>query len=270
VKVIRFAAVLVLLLFVLNDTVWAAYQPSDFIGNYKGKYAALQKSSQGSSESPLGDVVADAVRIATGADLALINSGDLMNDLPQGAVHWQDITEVFSDNRLLSLTIISPAELKKILEISVSHIQVIASTEKIDEIASEFKGFCQVSGFSFKYDASAPVDQRIMTVTLLNGSQVDLKDDQKQLTLAATSYMLSGGYEYPKLDEVSQLEIGLADALAKYVEAGNISNLDENERIAVLGARKNLITSTIPPELILAGSAIIIVIFLVSFRKKVK
>lgn len=235
-------------------SILAANNPSDIIGTIKQAPKSLLTEEPGSAETVLGDVAANAVRSAAGTDIALINSGDLTTDLNKGEVSWNDVLRVFADNRRLGIIIVTPAELTAILETSVSHVMVDLSTESIDRAMSDYDGFCQVSGLSFRYDASAPVGERIMAVTLSDGTSLDLDDNETKLSLAATAYMLEGGYGYEPRAGYEALSICLADALAGYIsEHDPLLPEDSGERIIALGTRDRTIIGSISPPLIVVG-----------------
>ena len=62
----------------------------------------------GDAESPLGNLFADALREQTGADVAINNNvrGGLRTDLPEGALTFGRLYDVFPfDNRLLTVTL---------------------------------------------------------------------------------------------------------------------------------------------------------------------
>jgi 2',3'-cyclic-nucleotide 2'-phosphodiesterase (5'-nucleotidase family) len=104
-------------------------------------------------ESVLGDLVTDAMRAGTGADVALLNAGTLrLDDLirPGPITNYQlESIFLFADSTLVLAFPISGARLRAVLEHGVSD----GSLGK--------GGFLQVSGVSFTYDPAAPSDHRI-------------------------------------------------------------------------------------------------------------
>jgi 5'-nucleotidase len=111
-------------------------------------------------ECTMGDAVADAVRKYLGADIAIVNGGDLKANLPGGEITWDELRSAFAEDRPLATAIVTVRQLREILEAGVSHIRMNAS-ERIDEPSSVYDGFPQISGFTLYYDASAPVGQRV-------------------------------------------------------------------------------------------------------------
>jgi len=107
-----------------------------------------------SRESPLGDLVTDAMRLGTGADVALINSGALRLDdvLPAGPITNYQLESVFlfaDETRDVTFPL-TGARLRELLERSLS-----------DGVYGH-GGFLQVSGVRFRYDPSRPSGQRVV------------------------------------------------------------------------------------------------------------
>jgi 5'-nucleotidase/UDP-sugar diphosphatase len=134
-------------------------------------------------ETAIGNLIADAIRAATKADVALTNGGGIRGDkeYPAGSVlRRKDVlTELPFGNRTVS-TKISGADLKLALENGLSQIEQRAGR------------FPQVSGIVMTCDLSKPAGQRVVSV-LVNGVPLD---DTKQYLLATNDYMLKGGDGY--------------------------------------------------------------------------
>ena len=105
-------------------------------------------------ESLMGDLVSDAMRSGTGADVALLNSGTLRLDnvIPPGPIsnHQLEAIFPFADQSRVVTFPLTGAELRRILEHGVS--SGILGTG----------GFLQVSGLSFTFDPSKPSGRRVV------------------------------------------------------------------------------------------------------------
>ncbi len=196
----------------------------------------------------LGCMVADAVRAAGAADAALVNSGDLVRGIAGTEVTRKDIRAVFAENRTLAVAELSAAELSAMLEHALSRIVVDAETETIDRDASAFGGFLQVSGLQVEYDAGAEPGRRVYSITLSDGRRLDPGDRETRLTVAATAYMLDGGYGFPAA-AYEPLASGLADALEDWLAAGQLPA--STRRIIPLGTTDSAIAAMLPMRLIL-------------------
>ena len=162
-----------------------------FIFEAQGERSALVE------ETTLGDVAADSVKSALGTDIVILNGGDFNQCIPGGEVFFSDCQAAMKNDRQLAVSTVSYAQLKDMLEHGISMIQP-NQDEQIDRTVSSFGGFPQISGFSFKYDLSAPPNERIVWIRI-NDIEIDLTDNVSTVTLAASDYMLSGGWGYPTL-----------------------------------------------------------------------
>lgn len=246
----------------------ADFTAGDYVGVVPLTLDGAKSSYPGSQETSLGSLAADALRAASGADIAVVNGGDLVTGLESGNTYWEDVLSVFAENRALAAAEISGAQLKDILEISVGHIVTDTLTERIDKQASDYGGFAQISGFTFKYDASAPAGERILYAELSDGTPVDFSSGTPAMTISATAAMLSGEYGYEPLDH-RVLQYGLADALAEYI-SGDSLNFSSDEyvsRIKVVGARENQLSAGVSVPLLIGG-CVVLAALCVLFRKK--
>jgi 5'-nucleotidase len=122
----------------------------------------------------LGNLIADAQRIAGRGDVAVMNNGGIRTELRAGSVRWGDLYEVqpFA-NRLVSVLIRGDA-LRRYLEALVDGTSVRY----------------HVSGVRIEYDPSAPRGARLTRVTLGDGSRLD---DRRRYRVVMTDFMASGG-----------------------------------------------------------------------------
>jgi len=105
-------------------------------------------------ESPLGDLVTDAMRFGTGADVALMNSGTMRIDdvLPAGPITNYQLESIFlfaDETRIMTFPI-TGARLRELLEHGVAPTSVGKGA------------YIQVSGVKFSWDPSKPSGSRIV------------------------------------------------------------------------------------------------------------
>jgi len=111
-------------------------------------------ASNRSRESPLGDLVTDAVRLGTGADAAIMNSGTMRIDdvIPAGPITNYQLQSIFlfpDESRMVTFPI-TGARLRQVLEHGVAPTSV-------------GKGpYLQVSGLKYSWDPSKPAGSRIV------------------------------------------------------------------------------------------------------------
>jgi|GEM_PF-140079 len=141
-------------------------------------------------ESPLGNLVADAIRSKSGADVALINAGGIRAPLEGGKINYGQVFRSLPFDNSITVVKVTGKELRQILEIA----------------ESGSRGFCPVSGvelklIDLKYDApSSDLNSdgsiepweinRILNMRLTNGEPIH---DQKVYRLATIDFLVSGG-----------------------------------------------------------------------------
>ena len=142
-------------------------------------------------ESMLGDLVSDALRAGTGADVALLNSGTLRLDkvIPPGPVTNHHIESIFpfpDQTRIVTFPL-TGAQLRQVLEHSVSP-GVLGSG-----------GFLQVSGLSFRFDPSRPTGRRLLGDIRREGGGILAARDTVRVSFGAYSACDGGdGYKVPQ------------------------------------------------------------------------
>ena len=205
------------------------------VGESKDAMSAARAPGVRTQEMPLGNLVADAYREAAATEIAVANGGDIRADLKAGVVTKGDIVSVLPFGNTLMVKTVTPAQLRAALENGVSGI-VLDAGGKIDVEQSPQGRFLQVSGFRFSYDPAAPVGQRIVSVTLDDGTELALDDTVTQLRLAGTNYVMTGGDSYTMLGELPiERELCAADeALAAYIGLHTPAAAPETGRISVL------------------------------------
>lgn len=151
-----------------------------------------RRASIRSQETAFGNLVADASRAATGADVAIANGGGIRGDTvyPAGTPITRKLvlTELPFGNSTVKLEV-TGAQLRAALEHGVSGIE-------------DGQGrFPQVSGMTYSFDASKPAGSRIVDVTV--GGQP--LDDAATYSLATNDYVGGGGDGYGMLRQAKVL-----------------------------------------------------------------
>lgn len=126
----------------------------------------------------MGDLVADAFREYTGADLAWLNGGGSRASLQAG-----DVT-------LRSLLSILPFD-NKLMTIEVTGEQLLRGLEQgADSSPSGSGGYPRPSGFDYSYVPSLPSGSRIVNAHLDDGTPIS---PSSTYTLTLTAYVVNGG-----------------------------------------------------------------------------
>jgi 2',3'-cyclic-nucleotide 2'-phosphodiesterase (5'-nucleotidase family) len=136
-----------------------------------------------SQETSMGNLVADAIKEATGADIAITNGGGIRanKQYPAGArLTRRDILSELPFGNTTSLVEISGAEVRDSLENGVSQMEQRAGR------------FPQVSGLKVVVNAKAAPGARIVSVEV-NGQPLD---PARHYKVATNNFMLTGGDGY--------------------------------------------------------------------------
>jgi len=126
------------------------------------------------AESPLGNLLADMLRKSAGADVGLMNSGGIRNDLPAGELTYGDIFAVSPFDNYPALVILTGAQLLDLLRAT--------STGQ--------RGIMQVSGLRYTYDASKKGLDRFQSAMLDGGAPID---PEKLYTVIMPDFIAAGG-----------------------------------------------------------------------------
>jgi 5'-nucleotidase len=184
-------------------------------------------------ETNVGNFIADAFRLATGADVGLMNGGSIRADaiISRGPLTKRDVLSILPfKNRVIKLEL-TGAMLRAALEHGVAR----SAEDK------EPGRFPQVSGVRFTFDARRPAGARIVELTI-NGKPWD---EKKKYSLATSDYVgIDGGDGYAVLKDATVLisreqgkfdsdvlraAISAKNVIAPRVE-GRIKRLDKDQK----------------------------------------
>lgn len=148
-------------------------------------------------ETNLGDLIADALREAAGADVALTNGGGIRASIEKGEVTKGEVITVLPFGN-------------QIVTLNVKGEDLIAALENgVKSYPEASGGFPQISGFTFKIDPSKEAGNRVHSV-MVGGKAID---PEATYSLATNDFTSIGGDEY--------------DMFKKYSQAGMYGSLDE-------------------------------------------
>jgi len=175
---------------------------SEMVGRTLVRLDARSEANR-TGETNVGDFVADALRDAVGADVALINGGSIRADtiFEPGSLSKHDVLAILPFGTEVVKIEVTGATLRRALEHGVSQ----------SEAGAEPGRFPQISGIRFSFDSRRPVGSRVTKVTVNNQPL----DDKKTYTLATNVYLLGGGDGYDMFKGARQLTkqgAGLADS----------------------------------------------------------
>jgi 5'-nucleotidase / UDP-sugar diphosphatase len=174
------------------------------------------------AETIVGDIVADAMRDALVADVALINAGSIGTEVLPEKINEETLEVMVPyPSDIVVLVKLSGADIFKALEKSVS------------SLPRRNSGFLQVSGLTFSCDLNKKTGIRISNVRV-NGEQLDPKTVYK---VALTDFLSSGGSGYGSLKNgelVSEETLTLGDIVLKHAYIPGEDNRLAGGRIRII------------------------------------
>ncbi|RMF81003.1 MAG: multifunctional 2',3'-cyclic-nucleotide 2'-phosphodiesterase/5'-nucleotidase/3'-nucleotidase [Chloroflexi bacterium] len=174
-------------------------------------------------ECNLGNLITDALRNETGAQITFQNAGGIRADIDEGEVTLGEVLTVLPFGNLVSTFELTGEEVIAALENGVSRI-TLGDDGLIDR--SDLSGrFPQVSGIRYSYDASAEPGNRIVSVEVLNDAgEFEPIDPEAVYTVAANDFMRGGGDGYEVfVTAANAYDFGrpLDQVVAEYIEANS-------------------------------------------------
>jgi 2',3'-cyclic-nucleotide 2'-phosphodiesterase (5'-nucleotidase family) len=142
-------------------------------------------------EAPVGNLIADVMREAMHADVALVNSGGIRGNAvtPAGILTRGDVLKILPfANKIVKLEVTGEA-LRAALENGVSQHEKIAGR------------FPQVSGLRYVFDPKKPAGARLVSVTV--GSKP--LDPAARYSVATFEFLMGGGDGYTMLQQAKVL-----------------------------------------------------------------
>lgn len=157
-----------------------------------------RKASVRSGETAIGNLVADAMRSAVGADVAITNGGGI-----RGNREYEPGTELTRRDILTELPFGN-----KTLKLEVTGAAILAALENgLSRVEDTSGRFPHISGMTLKADLTAPAGSRIKAV-MIGGAALD---PAKTYTLATNDFMARGGDGYGMFKDVPRI-LGALDA----------------------------------------------------------
>jgi 5'-nucleotidase len=181
------------------------------VGWVKGDFTANAKvAGSASCETPLGDLIADAQRAATNADIALMNPGGIRADLvvkhpgrPDGAITFAEVFEVEPfGNDLVTMTL-TGAQLQGLLEAQFGS----RSEPRILQLSD---------GFTYRYAFDRASNTAKVSGLVLHGKPVA---PSERYRVTVNSFLAGGGDTFRVLKEGTERQNGGPDidALVSYL-----------------------------------------------------
>ena len=163
-------------------------------------------------ECLIGNLLTDAMREETGADIAITNGGGIRAEIDEGEVTVGEVLTVLPFGNTVATLKLTGAQIVASIEHGVSRVGGKSGTGR----------FPQVSGLRYEFDSSKDEGSKVKKVELPNGSGgFKAIDEGKVYTVATNNFMRTGGdgYEIFENDAVDPYDYGrpLEEALIDFM-----------------------------------------------------
>jgi 5'-nucleotidase / UDP-sugar diphosphatase len=190
-------------------------------------------------ECALGNLITDALRAETGAQIAITNGGGIRANIDEGEITIGDVLTVLPFGNLAATFELSGADVVAALENGVSALTV--GEGGVVGRSGQSGRFPQVSGLRFTFDPTQEAGSRILSVEVLgeNGEYAPI-DPEATYTVASNDFMRRGGdgYEVFATNAIDPYDFGkpLDQVLGEYLATlGDVTPTTEG-RITIVNA----------------------------------
>lgn len=168
----------------------------EVVGQLEG---TLSHDRSDKNVSTLGYWVSDLMRKSTGVQIGLTNGGGLRKTLEEGTITMGDMYEVMPyDNKLVTM------------EVTGAHLKALVD----HGIEADFMTDGQYAGVKVVYDPSKEYENRIVSITLEDGTPIEMDETY---TLVTNDFILGGGdkYDFTGATNVVDTFVPIRDELVK-------------------------------------------------------
>ncbi len=169
--------------------------------------APISRAQSRAGESALGNLITDAQRAKTGAQIAFTNPGGIRDDVRAGTVTYGDLFAVQPFGNALVTMTLSGDQLARLLE---------QQWQRGPGGATVFVRLLQLSGLRYTWDARRPPGHRVVDLRLADGRPID---PAASYTVTVNSFLADGGDGFTVLREGTARRVGAGDleALVEFI-----------------------------------------------------
>lgn len=170
-------------------------------------------------ETNLGNLITDAMRDLTGADIAITNGGGIRATIEAGDITKGNVIEVLPFGNYIVTKNLKGSQIKDILELGVS------------AYPATLGGFPHVSGMTYKFDETKAAGSRVHSIKI-NGKAMDMNG---VYLVATNDFLAAGGDNFPHFKEAATENEypSLDEALITYIQKlGTVSSAAEGRIVA--------------------------------------
>jgi 2',3'-cyclic-nucleotide 2'-phosphodiesterase/3'-nucleotidase len=167
--------------------------------------ATFSHNTDADQTTPLGEFVCKLMAEKAGVDIAIQNGGGLRRDIPAGDITMGLMYEVMPFDNTLMVVELTGADLKKNID---------------NGLMPEGSRAGSFSGLVVEFDLNKPAGQRILKMTLADGTPVKMDGVYKVVSndfLVETTG--ADGYDFSTAKSATNLMIPIRDAMVDYIKA---------------------------------------------------
>ena len=144
------------------------------------------------TECALGNLLTDALREHTGAQIAYINGNGFFGDIAIGDISLNDLAVIHPYNDIIETFDLTGADLVAVLEQAVMNVKLNEAGQISRDVASG--AFLQLSGARFSADPTREPGARVISVEVLNAAgEYEALDPATIYTVSGNDYIRKGG-----------------------------------------------------------------------------
>lgn len=180
-----------------------------------------------SAESPMGDLLSDAMREAAGTDFAYFNCTSCGRMIPKGPLTRYSIQKAISFNEKLQVTKMKGSDLYDLFEL-IHEPEIFGNNAEL-----------MFSGLKIKIDHTRPSGHKVVWIRDLNG--IDIEPDVF-LSVVTSKYMSTGGNgtrAFAERFKWKELNIKIHDAIADYLQRKGKIKGETDGRYEFIGTPEN-------------------------------
>jgi len=169
-------------------------------------------------ETNLANLVTDSMIYATGADISFIGGGSIRTSINAGDITMGDVLTVLPFSNLIVTLEMTGPDVLEILEHGVSEYPEPAGL------------FIQVAGIHFVFNPDAEPGQRVIEVTMADGTAFDIN---RTYIIATVEFIAAGGDGYTMMQRGTDLVFygGDAEAFVEYLQTNPIITAEPEGRV---------------------------------------
>ena len=193
------------------------------------------------AECAAGNLVADAVRVHAGSDVALINGGSFRGDIPGGAVERRALLQTLPFLNELQTFVVSGVTLRAAL------VNGLSNLANHDAITNPQGKFLQLSGVRVEWRIEDGAVQLVRAEVQAEDGSLALLKPGETYTVATNSFLAGNGdgFSFKPLGSITGHGLTIVDAVAEYLgeiapDAASALSVSVGERTVQLADRVRL------------------------------